>query len=65
MLFIVGTKSDLHSMREVAKEQALDYKDKNGIMYFAECSAKSGDGVERLFADCSRFIYAKYKDKIG
>ena len=44
-------------MREVAKEQALEYKDKNGIMYFAECSAKSGEGVERLFADCSRFIY--------
>ena len=52
-------------MREVAKEQALEYKDANGIMYFAECSAKSGEGVERLFADCARFIYAKYKDKIG
>jgi len=52
-------------MREVTKEQVMEYKDKNGIMYFAECSSKSGEGVERLFSDCSKFIYDAYKNKIG
>tara|TARA_B110000503_G_C6943803_1_gene328082 strand:+ start:477 stop:704 length:228 start_codon:yes stop_codon:yes gene_type:complete len=52
-------------MREVEKNTVLEYKAKNDFLYYCECSAKSGNNVEKLFADCSRFIYHKYKDKIG
>jgi len=65
MLFIVGNKSDLENMREVAHETVLEFKEQNGILYFCECSAKSGTNVETLFVDCAKFIYTKYKDRMG
>lgn len=36
----------------------------NNILYFIETSAKTGKNIERLFSDCAKFIYLKYKDKM-
>jgi hypothetical protein len=60
----VGNKSDLEHYREVPFEQALEFKKQNGLLYFAETSAKSGDNVDKLFIDVAKFIFMKYKDKL-
>ena len=65
MLFIMGNKCDLESMRIVTPESILDFKEQNQIMYSAETSAKTGQNVERMFIDCARFLYIKYNDKLG
>ena len=33
-------------------------------MYAQETSAKSGKNVDRLFTDCAKFIYHKFKDRM-
>jgi GTPase SAR1 family protein len=65
-MVLVGNKSDLSDKgeREVPIEHALDFKQKNNLLYFTETSAKSGDNVDRLFIDVAKFIYQKYKDKL-
>ena len=62
MLFIMGNKCDLESMRIVTPESILEFKEQNQIMYSAETSAKTGQNVERMFIDCARFLYIKYND---
>lgn len=52
-------------MREVQLESVLEFKEMNNILYFTETSAKTGKNVESLFADCAKFIYMKYKDKMN
>tara|TARA_B110000285_G_C14950882_1_gene526719 strand:- start:81 stop:413 length:333 start_codon:yes stop_codon:yes gene_type:complete len=51
-------------MREVQLQSVLEFKEMHGITYVQETSAKSGKNVERLFSDCARFIYDRYKDKM-
>jgi Ras-related protein Rab-2A len=64
-VFLIGNKSDLNPMqREVTIEEALEFQKKHSILYFTETSAKSGDNIDRLFLDCSKFIYLKYKDQL-
>ena len=65
MLFVVGNKCDLEEMREVNKESVLEFKDMNGIQYWCETSAKSGKNVDKLFTDCAKFLYTKYKDRMA
>lgn len=64
MVFLVGNKSDLDIMREVQLDSVLEFKELNNIQYFTETSAKTGKNIEQLFADCAKFIYLKYKDKM-
>lgn len=64
-IFLIGNKSDLSpAQREVTFEEALDFKQRNGLHYFAETSAKSGENIDRLFMDTAKFIYLKYKDQL-
>ena len=65
MLFVVGNKCDLEEMREVTPESVLEFKEMNGIQYWSETSAKSGKNVDKLFTDCAKFLYGKYKDRMN
>jgi hypothetical protein len=49
----------------VTFEEALEFKQKNNLVYFTETSAKSGDNIEKLFLDASKLIYLKYKDQLA
>ena len=40
---------------------ARDFQKEHGIKYFAETSAKSGDNVNKLFFDASKFLYNQIK----
>ena len=64
MLFLVGNKCDLENLREVSTESVLEFKELNSILYFCESSAKSGKNVERLFTDCAKFIYSKFRERM-
>ena len=64
MLFLVGNKCDLDNLREVTHESVLEFKEMNSILYFCETSAKSGKNVERLFTDCAKFIYSKFRERM-
>ena len=35
------------------------------MMYFAETSAKTGSGVERIFVDIAKQIYHRYKGQLN
>ena len=65
MLFLLGNKSDLENQREVTFESILDFKEHNQILYAQETSAKTGKNVDRLFTDCARFLFDKYRDRMN
>ncbi|GAA6039968.1 hypothetical protein JCM8097_002643 [Rhodosporidiobolus ruineniae] len=45
---LVGNKADLADQRQVSTEEAQKFADEEGLM-FAECSAKTAEGVEGIF----------------
>jgi len=57
MIFLVGNKQDMESEREVSREAALAFQRKYNIKYFCETSAKSGENVENLFINASKFLF--------
>eukprot|EP01126_Amoeba_proteus_P019911 TRINITY_DN2037_c0_g1_i10.p1 TRINITY_DN2037_c0_g1~~TRINITY_DN2037_c0_g1_i10.p1 ORF type:complete len:215 (-),score=34.53 TRINITY_DN2037_c0_g1_i10:205-849(-) len=48
VIALAGNKSDLSHLREVTSQQATDYADENGALYF-ETSAKNATNVNELF----------------
>ncbi|KAI6249491.1 Ras-related protein RABB1b [Erysiphe necator] len=61
VVVLVGNKCDLSTegdnKREVEKEEAMEWAQKNGVLEYIETSAKSGDGVEMAFARVAERIY--------
>ena len=57
MVFLVGNKLDLESEREVSREEAMRFQRENNIKYWIETSAKSGEHIESLFFDASKFFF--------
>ena len=41
---------------------AREFQKENDIKYFIETSAKSGDNVNQLFFDASKFLYTQLKN---
>ncbi len=65
-IYLIGNKSDINpAEREVTFEEALEFKQKHNLLYFTETSAKSGDNIEKLFIDASKFIYLRYKEQLN
>ena len=48
----------------MSKEEGLEFKQKNDLLYFQESSAKSGVNVDTMFIDAAKFIYLRYKDQL-
>lgn len=64
-IFLIGNKNDLSpNEREVSFQEGLRFKKENNLLYFTETSAKSGENVDRLFLDASKFIYLRFKDQL-
>ena len=57
MVFLIGNKLDLESEREVSREEAMRFQRENNIKYWVETSAKSGEQIESLFFDASKFFF--------
>lgn len=56
-----GTGENIKRRREVSYEEARTWAENNGIEYFVETSAKSGEGVEEAFVAVARDIYERVK----
>lgn len=61
VVVLVGNKSDLakgdENKREVTREEAEEWAEKNQVLEYVETSAKSGEGVEMAFARVAEKIY--------
>jgi len=65
-MFLVGNKIDLE--REVNKEEAEKFAEKNGIDLYMETSAKTGENAQKLLIEAAKFLYfdsMNYKKKIS
>ena len=55
---LVGNKIDLKDNRKIEKEVAQKYADENNLPYY-EVSAKSGEGIKKMFEDVTNKIMDK------
>jgi len=60
-ILLVGSKLDLEGMRTVPKEEAIKFANDNNFIDYIECSSKSGENVEELFAIISKSMVKKHK----
>ena len=58
IIYLVGNKVDLEENRQITIEEAEKYANDKSIPYF-EVSAKSGDGIKKLFDDITNDIMDK------
>ena len=58
IIYLVGNKVDLEENRQITIEEAEKYANDKNIPYF-EVSAKSGDGIKKLFDDITNDIMDK------
>ena len=58
IIYLVGNKIDLEENRQITIEEAEKYANDKSIPYF-EVSAKSGDGIKKLFDDITNDIMDK------
>jgi len=58
VIYLVGNKVDLEENRQITIEEAEKYANDKNIPYF-EVSAKSGDGIKKLFDDITNDIMDK------
>ena len=63
VIFLVGNKIDSEK-RVVTKEEAEEYAKKKNFDYY-ETSAKTGEGIEKLFDELYHKIYEKNKNVSG
>ena len=59
-IIIIGNKLDLN--REVPYEDAKIFATSNRAKYFTECSAKTGQNVNDIFFEASKFLYKAYNN---
>ena len=59
-MIIVGNKIDLEERREVSYNEGSIFAQKNGMLFF-ECSAKTGNNVEKIFMESTQEIYSRIK----
>ena len=55
-IILVGNKFDLEELREVSKEEAIDFMRRNHCSGYIETSAKTGENVEESYEVLARFM---------
>ena len=57
-VFLVGNKSDLE--KEVPFDEANSFSKNNNMVYFTECSAKTGYNIKEIFFEAAKQLYHIY-----
>ena len=57
-VFLVGNKNDLNKV--VTTEEGMNFTKINNLMYFTECSAKSGYKIKDIFFEAAKHLYHVY-----
>ena len=57
-VFLVGNKSDLE--KEVRSDEANSFSKNNNMVYFTECSAKTGYNIKEIFFEAAKQLYHIY-----
>lgn len=63
-IYIVGNKNDLTDKRKVTQEEIDNYCEMNNFAYL-ETSAKTGEGVEKMFIGFAKELANKYESTGG
>ena len=63
-IYIVGNKCDLNQDFKVSKDDIIKFCQNNNGFKFVQTSAKTGEGVDKIFEEISNELYEKYKNKI-
>lgn len=53
---LIGAKSDLKDQRKIPLEEAIKFQKANNIEEYIECSAKTGENVDKIFELLTRSI---------
>ncbi|MGV9171515.1 MAG: Rab family GTPase [Promethearchaeia archaeon] len=53
-IMLVGGKSDLENKRVITKEEGRKLMEEKGLCDFFECSAKTGENVEKIFKSITK-----------
>jgi small GTP-binding protein len=56
-IVLVGNQKDLDAEREVSVKEAQEFATREGLDWFVETSAKTGEGVEQLFVRTAIYLY--------
>ena len=59
-IFVAGNKTDWE--REVSFEEANIFTLSNRVIYFTECSAKTGKNINEIFVEAAKHLYKTYKE---
>lgn len=64
-IILVGNKLDLDNknIREVSRQEAINFAVNNNLDYYIETSAMKGDGVEDVFNNLTKCIYSSIKKR--
>jgi small GTP-binding protein len=62
-IVLMGAKTDLDDLREVARNEGLDAAKTFGLRAFTECSSKTGENVKESFLDLAKIMYNKMMTK--
>ena len=57
-VFLVGNKNDLN--KAVTPEEGMNFSKVNNIIYFTECSAKTGYKIKDIFFEAAKYLYHVY-----
>ena len=61
LMILIGNKTDLEEKREVSYEEGSIYASKHGMLFY-ECSAKTGQNIDKIFIESTREIDKRIKD---
>ena len=62
---LIGNKADIENKREVTKEMANEFCERNNIKIFMEASAKTGYNVDNIFKEATKILLEQHqKQKI-
>ena len=65
LIYLIGNKIDLSKERVVAKEEALNFIEKNKLKNYFETSAKTGYNIDKIFNSIAKDLLEIYGKKLN